>query len=387
MAGPVDAYIQDGVPVSKSAFRGDDRAAKRRNIQDVSTVQSYDLTGQFAGIYVRSLQANFDLDTSDTTTLHNGTTVLVDGAGNIFKIVLALQPANNLSDVTSAAAALANLGGAAITAVRERLTTNRTYYVRPDGSDGNTGLANSAGGAFLTKQKAINTVAALDISIYDVTIQVADGTYTDTVLVNGPWIGSGNVILQGNASAPANVVFSVTGANTHPVSVRNGGRLRVRNFKVQNAGGGGNYGQGLYASSFGGIQIIGPMHFGAMGTSGGFINATEHGLVWATYGAASMVISGGCNVGIGAAGNSRIALQGMSVTITGTPAWGTAFVYGEGASSVQLDSLTKSGSSTGSRFLLVGCSFLQTYGGQALVSTDFLPGSTNGSAATGGQFA
>ena len=86
-----------------------------------------------------------------------------------------LAAANNLSDLASTAAARANLG------VREQLTANRTYYVRTDGSDGNNGLANSSGGAFLTIQKAIDTVAALDLSIYNVTVQVADGTYTGAV--------------------------------------------------------------------------------------------------------------------------------------------------------------------------------------------------------------
>src|SRR3954447_13757840 len=119
-----------------------------------------------------------------------------------------LAAANNLSDLASTAAARANLG------VREQLSANRTYYVRTDGSDSNNGLANSSSGAFLTIQKAIDTVGALDLSIYNVTVQVADGTYTGTVTVTGPWVGSGTVFLQGNTTTPANVVITtaVTGA-------------------------------------------------------------------------------------------------------------------------------------------------------------------------------
>lgn len=45
---------------------------------------------------------------------------------------------------------------------RDLLTTNRTYYVRTDGSNSNNGLANTSGGAFLTIQKAIDTVLKLD---------------------------------------------------------------------------------------------------------------------------------------------------------------------------------------------------------------------------------
>lgn len=93
---------------------------------------------------------------------------------------------------------------------REVLTASRTYYVRTDGSDTNDGLSNTSGGAFLTIQKAIDTIAdKLDLGGYEVTVQVADGTYTAGCVIKGPWVGRGAVTLQGNTSTPANCLISV----------------------------------------------------------------------------------------------------------------------------------------------------------------------------------
>jgi hypothetical protein len=101
---------------------------------------------------------------------------------------------------------------------REKLTANRTYYVRSDGSDSNSGLANTAGGAFLTIQKAIDVAYSLDLGGYGVTVQVGDGTYTGGLKLYGPLIGAENsdgrpLQIIGNEGTPANVVLSVTSDN------------------------------------------------------------------------------------------------------------------------------------------------------------------------------
>ena len=91
------------------------------------------------------------------------------------------------------------------------LTAHRTYYVRADGSDSNTGLADTSGGAFLTIQKAVNCVAALDLSTYNVTIQVGAGTYTGSTVVAKPFTGAGTVTISGDTTTPANVLISTSG--------------------------------------------------------------------------------------------------------------------------------------------------------------------------------
>ena len=100
---------------------------------------------------------------------------------------------------------------------RELLTADRTYYVRTDGSDSNDGLSNSAGGAFLTIQKAIDMTAALDLSIFDVTIQVGSGASWAPFELKST-AGAGKVTILGDEATPSNCI--VTGAPTaglHPV--------------------------------------------------------------------------------------------------------------------------------------------------------------------------
>lgn len=97
------------------------------------------------------------------------------------------------------------------TQTRELLTAGRTYFVRTDGSNSNTGLTNTSGGAFLTLQKAYDTITnTLDLGGQAVTIQVADGTYAAGIQLNSSWVGGGSVTVSGNASTPDNVLISAS---------------------------------------------------------------------------------------------------------------------------------------------------------------------------------
>lgn len=115
--------------------------------------------------------------------------------------------------------------------VRTALLADTTYYVRTDGNDSNTGLANTAGGAFLTAQRAITKVyGEIDLNGFNVTIQLADGTYNGAVVVDGPPVGKGTVTLQGNVTTPANVVLNNSSGSA--ITVQSGARLNLSSFKV-----------------------------------------------------------------------------------------------------------------------------------------------------------
>lgn len=144
---------------------------------------------------------------------------------------------------------------------REKITSNRTYYVRTDGSDSNTGLANTAGGAFLTLQKAANVVGALDlVAGAVVTIQVGAGTYTAGVSLT-KLTGSGTAVLQGDTTTPSNVVISVTNAQGITADSIGSG-WTVQGFQISTT----TAGQGISLSGTT-VLTIGVMRWGAVANS------------------------------------------------------------------------------------------------------------------------
>ncbi|QUS39565.1 hypothetical protein RPMA_12500 [Tardiphaga alba] len=86
-ASPIDLVIVDGVAVSKAALRSYEKDRARIKLGNPTEVRNTKLSGQFGGIYVRSLQNNFDLDAGDTTTPDDGVNCIIDLDGNRFKKV------------------------------------------------------------------------------------------------------------------------------------------------------------------------------------------------------------------------------------------------------------------------------------------------------------
>lgn len=309
-------------------------------------------------------------DLDDTATTNKFTT-----AADISKLA-GIEALADVTDATNVAAAGAVMDSdigvtvqaydANLTNVREVLTANRTYYVRTDGSDSNDGLTDSSGGAFLTIQKALNTVLALDISTYDVTIQVQSGTYTTAFSVPSLWVGSGTVTLQGDTTTPSNVILNVTGVIG---TFRGNARLGISGFKAVST-----------SHNFNHASVC-DITYSNMEWGGG--NAA----VRATYGAkvtisgANHTISAGYNTfynGIYCQFNSF----GATITLTGTPAFGVAFCYLTDLSYCLVSSVTFTGSATGTRYSVSTNSVCNTSGGGA----SYLPGDSAGATATGGQY-
>jgi hypothetical protein len=130
------------------------------------------------------------------------------GTGAVEEVTCTDFAQSLLDDVDAAAAK--------VTLELAEIATTRTYYVRPDGNNSNTGLVNNSGGAFLTIQRAIDVVMQLDFDNEPdtiITIQLGDQASTSVAYVEQ--LEAGNlknfsptnvplnyVTIQGNASNP-----------------------------------------------------------------------------------------------------------------------------------------------------------------------------------------
>jgi hypothetical protein len=143
------------------------------------------------------------------------------------------------------------------------LTADRTCYVRSDGSDSNTGLANSAGGAFLTLQHAVDVVVGtLDTAGKTITIQIADGSYAAGILVSKGWAGGGTIVVQGNAATPSNVLLSIGASYGFQNTASLPGIFRIKDCKIS----GTSSGAGIVMTAPGRVEF-GNIEFGTLGVS------------------------------------------------------------------------------------------------------------------------
>lgn len=255
---------------------------------------------------------------------------------------------------------------------RDKLSAGRTYYVRADGSDSNTGLVNNAGGAFLTIQHAYDVVSSFDTNGFATSIQVNDGTYSPAGigLSTGPgWIGGGSITINGTGSSLVTLNAGSHGiAVTGPIT----GILQVTNMKIIS----GAYslyhvGDGIF--QFGGIDFGTASNFHVYSTvANGYIQ-----------GITNYSISGGAIYHM-VAQYGAIQTAGLTVTLTGTPAFTGAYILATRGGKIGADGMTFTGSATGARYTIDSGGLIYTSGGGA----SYFPGNSAGAGGTtaGGGF-
>lgn len=257
---------------------------------------------------------------------------------------------------------------------REVLTTNRTYFVRGDGNNANSGLVNNSGGAFLTIQKALDVAATLDFAGFIVTVQVADGTYTSSsvVPVCVGQTSAASLVIRGNSGSPANVIVSATSNNCF--SINQNAMSTIQDMELRTTTGG----ICLQASGTGAALYYSNIRFGACASAHVFADSSSQIIASGNY-----TISGSALQHWFARNGATINADFRTVTLSGTPAFSTAFAFAQQCGAILAGAMTFSGSGTGKRYDATLNGVINTVGAGASA----LPGNAAGTTATGGQYA
>lgn len=263
------------------------------------------------------------------------------------------------------------LVGLAYTEVARPPTGAVTLYVRTDGSDANDGSANTAAKAFLTLQRAIDYAhRTYAPSQYDITIQLADGTYGGAQISSGPAL---NIIVRGNMSVPANVQINaaIGSGGGFGLSVSGARSMKVQGIQFINGT------SHLFASNGASISFDN-CRFGAASHS--HLRTSVFGLI---TGLSNYVIFGDALFHMTAADLGFIQVPGLTVTLAGAGTRTfTNFADANSLAQVACYGTTFIGSANGKKYQAQANGVIYTAGG----GVNLFPGSVAGTVLSGGQY-
>jgi hypothetical protein len=201
-------------------------------------------------------------------------------------------------------------------------------------------------------------------------VQIEDGTFTDQIVVEGPLVGQGSIIIQGNSGTPGNVIISPTLSNQiqGAVDVTNA-QVIVKDLNITVAGAG----SGIVANeganvSFGNIEFGDVIDQHLWARRGGLIEAIDD---YAIVGdAVSHMLTDH---------RSMMIINNTTVTLTGSPAF-TIFMRAFWGSYTDVRLNTYTGAATGKRFSLSSNAVVE-----GPTSDTYFPGDAAGTA-IGGSF-
>jgi hypothetical protein len=254
-------------------------------------------------------------------------------------------------------------GTPGVTDVREKLTAARSYYVRTDGNDSNNGLADTAGGAFLTLQKAADTIwQTLDTRGYAVTVRIANGTYVGGLHLTGPHVGGGTVLFTGNTTTPSSVVLNYSALDL--IMLHSAATISVSGVKITTGGG-----YNGIAVRTGAMLTISAFDMGACSAH---ISVEDGGIVYIN---GNYTVSGGAGWHYHIRRGGFLSAANGVATVTGTPAFLYYFAGMSENGVADFNAFTFSGAATGVRFNIHSGSVVKTAAGY---NANFFPGSTAG---------
>lgn len=261
----------------------------------------------------------------------------------------------------------------------ENLTANRTYYVRADGNDNNNGQSDTAGGAFLTQQKAMNTIWGLNLNNHEVTVEVRAGTY-EGFYAEGPLL----VGTFGRVTVNYAVGTNINTTAVPGITLSGGAVLRITGSPTFADAGvegfphlyihGEDNGIGSY------LYMDATATFGRCSTTDGTFKIASGGEATIR---SSYTISDDQHEHWDINMLGRMVVRGpITITLTGTPAFTNAFAnirYGGGC---RCADITFAGSATGKRFHVEDNGWIATNN----AGLSYFPGDVAGTLAHGGVY-
>ena len=233
---------------------------------------------------------------------------------------------------------------------RDKLTANRTYFVRTDGSDANTGLVNNSGGAFLTWAYAISILATLDGNGFFATIK-GSGTFSSTnnCIIDKTFTGLSKIVIEGDVSTPSNCTINAPPSNFDvAIGVNTATPIEIKGIKFTSSA---TSTPCVLLAIFRGVaSIVGYCEFTNAGTGNHiYVTGNQSQLkILSNY-----MINGGGAVHLSVFDQGlieSIVSGGFANTISGSPSFGASFATAQRAGSMTLLNITYSGSSTGTQY-------------------------------------
>ena len=261
---------------------------------------------------------------------------------------------------------------------RTILTASTTLYVNTTGSDSNNGLSLTT--PFQTIQNALNVASSFDNVIYNVTIQVSDGTYKENLTIKPLLNPLGNLTLQGNQSNSSSVIIQSPGSG-NTLAAYYGTSILLNNLYLSGSAGGGN----LITLFYNAFAVPSNLVYGQVATGQAMVSVNRGGTI--NFNATTCTIIGGPSTAssfIWSYLGGKTMFSGVGINFVGSSSYSTAFMDISQGAVVAGGTLrlTGSGAVTGKKFSITTNGVIDTGG----LGVSYLPGSIAGTSGSGGQY-
>lgn len=256
------------------------------------------------------------------------------------------------------------------------LRSDRTLHVDPDGDDSNSGIDPDFPKA--TIQSAWDFALLFDTRGFVTTVQLAHGTYDESIAINGPVPGAGFLALRGDPSAPRNVVIKgSSGLLSKDTFITRQATLNLRGLLLS-ANGAGD----IAITAGIGSRVLLRESIVFDGVPATHMRAQNSGIVMGVTGGDYEIDGIGDRHLQAVDGGVFTTLGSIAATLNNSPTIGSEFALAERVSAMRMGGWSFTGAASGRRYRVATNAVMDTDGG----GSDHFPGDSPGVEETGGIY-